>query len=366
MGISPKLISTAVLAASLIACGGQDQGSDSNTKQVSIDQSPAAGIEIGTQTLSFDLNVRSALAAGISASNAKVTITKGELERTQNINLQGDSATVSFTSLPVGEYQVAIEVMDGTTLVAQGSGTASVNADTQSEISLVLNPVTGNLQVNLCMPDSGVEYTSGSYTSSLSINPNLATSILEESADVVALKEQLTGKTNLSVDFKFGDGVSLKSGVEPGSDATFNKTIDHGAQLVFKADDQIIADVSGCNTEVVYEIDEGSLLVVYKITDNHNLPINVKLGAINAGQILTDGLSVVLSYRDTNGDAVPEGATRVSDIDIEKFETLRVYAGVPRMTGATGLTDLLLSSLADLISQRALVAESAEIDLSGE
>ncbi|WP_420588874.1 hypothetical protein [Bacterioplanoides sp.] len=367
MRTSPKLLTTAVLAASLIACGGQDQ--ETQSQQVNINKSPSAGPETGTQTLSFDLNVRSALAAGISASNAKVTITKGDLQRTQNVNLDGDSASVSFNSLPIGEYQVAIQVMDGTTVVAQGSGTANVNADIQSEIDLVLNAVTGNLQVNLCMPDSSIEYQSGSYSGALTMNSGLNEGILTadgKTEDITMLETQLTGKTSLSVDITFGSGTDFMDGIEPDTDAEFNPVLDHGASMLLKADGQVIADVSGCNTEVFYDLTSDELRVMYKITNNHDQPIIARLLNNIIGQIETDGLALMLVFKDDNGDAISAETTNVSDIAVENFETVKMYVGVPRMTATTGLTGLLIGNIMDLVYQGAYVAESEEISLTAE
>ena len=369
MRTSPKLISTAMLAATLIACGAQDQGSENTGGQATVDKSPSAGVETGTQTLSFDINVRSALAAGISASNATVTITKGELERTQEINLEGDSASVSFASLPIGEYQVAIQVLDGTTVVAEGAGTANVNADTQSEIDLVLNAVTGNLQVNLCMPDSSVEYRNGSYSGALTMNPGLTHGVFageNKTADVTMLENLLTGKTNLSVDFTFGNGIDFLDGIELDTNAEFNQVLDHGASMLLKADGQVIADVSGCNTEVFYDLTHDELRVMYKITDNHDQPIIARMTTIEIGRIETDGLALMLVFKDDNGDAVSAEITNVSEVAIENFETVKMYVGVPRMTATTGLTGLLIGNIMDLVSQGAYVAESDEISFTSE
>jgi len=363
MRTSPKLLTTAVLAASLIACGGQDQ--ETQSRQVNINKSPSAGAEAGTQTLSFDLNVRSALAAGISASNAKVTITKGDLQRTQNVNLDGDSASVSFNSLPIGEYQVAIQVMDGTTVVAQGSGTANVNADIQSEIDLVLNAVTGNLQVNLCMPDSNVEYQTGSLTRSLVMNQldNLATDYSQRPA-VQELTSTLTGKTNLGFNYRFGDGqVTRFSGTifeNGGAPIPAVVVNDHGAELTVTENGAELIRISGCDTEVMYQRVNSELWVSYKLPgDNPDFNFDIQLSGINTGTVTTKGLAVSVVLRDTNDDAFPENFTHINQLDFSKFETTEVILGALRDISVSGVASYNLNSAAAGVELGFYVARTA-------
>ena len=346
MRTSPKLISTAVLAATLIACGAQDQGAENTDSQATVDKSPSASVETGTQTLSFDINVRSALAAGISASNATVTITKGEMVRTQEINLEGDSASVSFASLPIGEYQVAIQVFDGTTVVAEGSGTANVNADTQSEIDLVLNAVTGNLQVNLCMPDSSVEYQSGSVSAVYTALPDDETGfrkdVMTESA-AIELNQKLTSGSEMEIKLRVGSGEitpkqeflvppQIPGGAEPDKPV---KNIDHGASLSIVMNDETKLSISGCGTAMYALAQPDGIEFVFVIdTDFSANLINDGLGTIKSTQLT---VSVDLSKE---GYELADGLTDFKEVDLTQFDQAKVYIGVPMPDSGTGLAAL--------------------------
>lgn len=353
---SPKLLATAVLAATLAACGAQDSGESAATDAAGADTQ----VTEDSRSLAFSVNVDQALTAGVSATNATITLTKGELQRSQTIPLDGDNLNVSFNSLPIGDYQIAVQVFDGSDVVAAGTGAATIAADTQSEVSLVLNPVTGNLQLNLCMPDSGVEYVHGNHSSTLILNepPELIDS---NNVEFYQLRNSLVGKTALSVDYSFGDGIDMFAGVESGE--AFNKVVDHGASVTVTADGQVIAAASGCNNEMLYEISADSFRVMYKISGGYDQGIDISLGGVPLGQILADGLGVIIEYRDTNNDAIPANATQVSELNFANFDSQKVYVGIPRLTGTSGSVSLLIDSVDDLITQRGFAAESAEVSL---
>lgn len=343
MRTSPKLLTTAVLAASLIACGGQDQ--ETQSQQVNINKSPSAGAEAGTQTLSFDLNVRSALAAGISASNAKVTITKGDLQRTQNVNLDGDSASVSFNSLPIGEYQVAIQVMDGTTVVAQGSGTANVNADIQSEIDLVLNAVTGNLQVNLCMPDSSAESHRGNVTAQYVVVPDDGSTLSLRDGVIsqplaASLNTSLTTNTPLTAEFSFSQATLTKPSFQIGGIVSLDKTIpvasiDHGAQLKLTQGGNEVLSVSGCDTKVYALAIENGIDVVFAIDGEFSATLDSGLGEIE-----TDTLTVSIEFT-KEGYSLPAETTDIRSIDFSVFDKAEVFVGMPMPSTSNGVIGIV-------------------------
>lgn len=338
MQTSHKLLATAVLAASLVACGGsQDKKTESGTV---IDKSPVAATEAGTKNLSFDLNLRNVLSAGISASNATITVTKGELVRTQNINISGNSSTVSFNALPIGAYQIAVKVMDGTTIIAQGSGTATINADTKSEIDLVLNAVTGDLQVNVCMPNNDVKYQSGSITALYTAIPeddgSLRNGVISQPLSEKIHKALVTN-TPLTAQFKFSAGaITPKPKVILGEIQTDRvdpiANIDHGLLLTLAQNNQEILSISGCSSTVYALAIENGIDMVFAIDDEFSTILDTGLGTITS-----ETLTVSIEFTKP-GYTLPDDITDIRAIDFSIFDSAELFVGVALPSGGTGVS----------------------------
>lgn len=339
---SPKLLAIAIVTASLAACGGAAT-SESSSPQESTNKTASPAAEKGTKNLSFDVNVRAALSAGISASRATVKITKGGLERTQTIDVNGDTATVNFNSLPIGNYDIEVKVFDGDSVVAEGTGDATINADTQSEISLVLNPTTGNLQVNLCMPDSGIEYQSGSVSSVFTKTPSSTfRDILAAQPITTTLDSEFISGIELDVNFKVGHGEitpkdSSSLGLIDTNPATPILNIDHGASLSVVQSGAELLSVNGCDTEMYAYHKSDGIEIVYVIDTGFSVTLeNGALGVIEA-----DKLTVSVDFS-KEGYEIPQGVTNLSEVDFSQFDQAKAYVGVPMPTGeSSGISTLV-------------------------
>lgn len=339
---SPKLLATAVLAATLAACGAQDSGESAATDAAGADTQ----VMEDSRSLSFSVNVDQALTAGVSATNATITLTKGELQRSQTIPLDGDNLNVSFNSLPIGDYQIAVQVFDGSDVVAAGTGAATIAADTQSEVSLVLNPVTGNLQLNLCMPDSSVEYQSGSVSAVYTALPDDETGfrkdVMTESA-AIELNQKLTSGSEMEIKLRVGSGEitpeqgflvppPIPGGAEPDKPI---KNIDHGASLSIVMNDETKLSISGCDTAMYALAQPDGIEFVFVIdTDFSANLISSELGTIKSTQLT---VSVDLSKE---GYEFPDDVKDLKEIDLTQFDQAKVYAGVPMPDSGTGLAAL--------------------------
>jgi len=96
--------------------------------------------------------------SGTPADNAvtgRVTVTKGALTQTQNLTLANHTGTVTFTGVQVGVWSIAVQLFDQQgTEIYSGTGTATVNKDQTTTVTIAVNHNTGNLQIIVTVGES--------------------------------------------------------------------------------------------------------------------------------------------------------------------------------------------------------------------
>ena len=157
-----KTLSIFCLALPLLltGCGGSSSSTES------ADITPAPGDNSNTELeadnnkkLSMNLDLSKLQSSGVAADKIIVTITRGDFTQTIEAGHTDYSASVEFLNLVVGDYAIAVQIFDGTTLVAEGLGLGTVSAGQIATVNMNLELKSGGLIVNVNVPDSeDVEY----------------------------------------------------------------------------------------------------------------------------------------------------------------------------------------------------------------
>ncbi|WP_430460740.1 hypothetical protein ACQUQU_16175 [Thalassolituus sp. LLYu03] len=344
---SLRQITLAILVASLTACGGDSGDQDGYSVDTNVKpapENPAAA----TRTLAFSVDVASALSAGISASRVEVRVYNDLLERRAQAELSDQAASVSFSALPLGSYSIAIEVYDGDTLIATGSGTAQVGADSTSAVSLVLNPVTGNLDVAICMPDIATQYFNGIGAGSLYRPATEMLAAADSEPAAQAYHAAFDAASDVTYSFRVGD----TSIPVPAEGEVIPLHTDHGALLSISDSNGVLMDLSGCNTRLLVTRQTNQISLWYAMPQAYDAQFDIKSAMIVVGSILSDALGMVVTLTDSDGDAGVADAESLSDIDFSRFDSQTLTLGVPVPGGFTGTAGLIFSEPQSLIDQQ--------------
>lgn len=156
--MKPFLPLALTLPILLSACGGDNNSSSANPSQLenSPGTTPSTEQEVG-KNLRMNLDLAKLKSAGVTADRIVVTITKSEFTKTIEVEHIDYSATAEFSNLALGEYQITVEIFDGETLVAEGTGTGTVSANQLATVDLRLELMSGGLAVNVCVPNTNTE-----------------------------------------------------------------------------------------------------------------------------------------------------------------------------------------------------------------
>ncbi len=340
-----KSLVLACAIATLTACGG----AENTSQQTSDSTNPAPeNPQLATKDVSFRLDVSKALNAGVSATRAEVRVFNDLLERSSSADIADQAASISFTALPLGSYSIEVKVFDGTTLIATGTGSAQVSANDTTAVNLLVNPVTGNLDVAICMPDIATQYFNGTGTGTLVHQPDGNNIDDDDQPAAQAYHAAFDGVADIRYDFRVGDGALANWSAEhPTALVT-----DHGASLQIRSGENLLLDLSGCNTRLMVEKGNNQFSLWYALPQVYDKTISVKSNNLEIGTIEADALAMVIRFIDTDGDAAVAGAATLSDIDFSKFERQSIMLGVPLPTAFTGMADLIFTGPEDLLGQR--------------
>jgi formylglycine-generating enzyme required for sulfatase activity len=89
----------------------------------------------------------------LNIDTGQVTVTKGDLEYSQTVDLHAGSGTVLFTGLQPGLWQIDVGLYDAEgALIYQGSGEAAVRVGQVASAHIVLTELTGDLEITVEMP----------------------------------------------------------------------------------------------------------------------------------------------------------------------------------------------------------------------
>jgi len=318
-----KSLALACAIAALTACGGAEQSS----LQTRDSANPAPeNPQLATKDVSFRLDVSKALNAGVSATRAEVRVFNDLLERSSSADIADQAASISFTALPLGSYSIEVKVFDEDNLIATGTGSAQVNANDTTAVNLVVNPVTGNLDVAICMPDLATEYlhNSGSGTHSENSDQHYFSDNDQPAfQSFLASFDGLNG--NLSYSYRIGDVALDEEGRSQLPQALYT---DHGASLTISNDTGEVLNLSGCNTQVDVEVYDNEVALVFTMPESY---IDQRKIGPAPGLVFMkfDGLAMVIRYSGNGAEAIPAGALRLADIDFSKFTQQRLYLAAP-------------------------------------
>lgn len=102
-----------------------------------------------TEDMLISLSLEPAFQHGFDVTRVKVTITRGDFIDSLNLSIVGHSASGTFHDLAEGIYEILVEVYEGETLIATGSGSAEVIAGqtTTVYITLEFTGLQGDLEI---------------------------------------------------------------------------------------------------------------------------------------------------------------------------------------------------------------------------
>lgn len=300
-----------------------------------------------SRDLTFALNLSGATSAGVSVSSAIVTISGNLVEQTLTVAVEGDTASVSFPSIPVGGYDIQVRLYDGDTLVAEGAGTAQVYQNSQSSVSILVNPVTGNLEVGICIPAIGEQYLNADIEGVLTHNQQTMLTGLSQPAPQRYLNA--VGSTSEAViAYRIGNA-EIPAGGE--TSILTDSFIDHGASFRISSEGSELLALSGCNTRVALSRTADTLSILFMMPETYEASIPVTLANLTLGSIEMNGLTMMIQLVDTNGDTGLANATHLADLDFSKFDDRMVSLGVPLVTGLSGMAGTLITSYTALIDE---------------
>lgn len=300
-----------------------------------------------TRDLAFELNLSGATSSGLNLSRAEIILNGDSLERTLTVSVDSDTVNVSFSSLPQGSYSIQVNLYDGDDLVAEGSGTAQVSRDSVSSVNILVNPISGNLEIGICIPDLDAQYLNGNLTGTLLNNEQTRLVDLSQAATQRYLSA-VTGFTDIDISYRVGDAAIPAMG-----EATFLPNVfqDHGASFRLSSEGDELLALSGCNTQVALSRSEDVLSLLFVMPESYEADFPVELSSVNLGSIEANGLVMMIQWLDTNGDTGLANATQLSDLDFSKFEDRIVSLGVPLVTGLSGMAGTLVTSYTALIDE---------------
>ncbi len=128
---------SALLILALLGCQDSEDGSPTS-------------IVLGD---SAKMGLRLVVPTNLNIDSGEVTITKGDLEYSQTVDLQDGSATVLFTDIQPGIWQIVVALYDEDGfLLYEGSGDAEVQGGQTTSAHIVLTESTGGLEVTIELP----------------------------------------------------------------------------------------------------------------------------------------------------------------------------------------------------------------------
>ncbi len=111
----------------------------------------------GSRTLSIAMPLGAAISQGFHVTRVNVTIEREGFTQSLDLTIANETASGVFTNLEPAMYSIAVEVYDGETLIAEGSGEGDVVAGETASVNIDLEFHVGNLEVIVNWPGSGTE-----------------------------------------------------------------------------------------------------------------------------------------------------------------------------------------------------------------
>lgn len=315
----------------LTACGGSSSPS-SDTVTPNDNKSPVTET-VSNEKLGMNLDLAQLKSAGVFADKIIVKITKGDFTKTIETTHTDYAASVEFSDLVVGEYAISVQIFDGETLVAEGSGTGAVNANQTTTVNMDLELKSGGLIVNVSIPAPiegenevlTIEKTIVTTTEKLDGGPIeaigifgtiLADAYVNATYDHEAAYTQLERGSEIKVNFDISYNVSNTDEFEIVPDGLNTLTITYNELTVIACTE--------CDSDIEKSAD--TLTISYK---NVILPENIiaSLGdrvsgdpvEILAPAVLAQRMNISITFRKIDGSDISEGSI-IGDLLLDESE----------------------------------------------
>jgi hypothetical protein len=305
--MKPFLPLALTLPILLSACGGDNNSSSTGSTQLesSSGTTPTTEQEVG-KNLRMNLDLAKLQSAGVTADRIVVSITKDEFIKTIEVEHIDYFATAEFSNLALGEYQITVEIFDGETLVAEGTGTGAVSANQLAIIDLRLELMTGGLAVNVCVPDSDTEEFSSHSLEMLVTEEvgfsGIAAGYIAELTDGAVEYKNTLDYGQLNIDDSIQISLGLLNTFSSINETTKNVKADENTIKITVNDTEILSDY-GCDQEFTLSLlDTGVLQGEF----NEDFTINTVKHIQLMTEILVDGEDYILindKVTDRNGDS---------------------------------------------------------------
>lgn len=143
-----------------------------------------------------------------------VTINKGALAQSENVVIEDHAGTVRFSNIQVGEWAIVVQLFDSAGVeIYSGTGTAVVNKDQNTTVSIKVIGNTGNLKITVDLPQSEdlVIYCIGS-GSDIMVNTSDLYGNIIESFTVNSVADQLSPTYDYISNARGGNQLIVTSG----------------------------------------------------------------------------------------------------------------------------------------------------------
>lgn len=129
-----------------ILLGGCSPSSDDT------DKSPDPISQTDTSSLKLELSLQAARTAGHNITQVVAVLTKGDFNQQVTLEIDAnDLATATINDLAIGQYEIALQVFDGTTLIDEGEGTANIIKDEIASANVDFDVFKGELTLTITL-----------------------------------------------------------------------------------------------------------------------------------------------------------------------------------------------------------------------
>jgi hypothetical protein len=102
------------------------------------------------------MSLRLEVPTNLNIDTGEITITKGDLEYSQSVDLQDGSATVVFEEIQPGIWQIHVALYDADGfMLYEGSAEAEVHGGETASAHIILTELSGDLEITIEMPSTG-------------------------------------------------------------------------------------------------------------------------------------------------------------------------------------------------------------------
>ena len=108
---------------------------------------PGGEMEAGAEVMKMSLNLQPLREAGLTVTRVHVLIQKGAFSREMDLEIDGEMATGVFEGLTPGIYEIFVNMYEGESLIATGTGEGVVVAGQTTTATIQMNLTSGNLEI---------------------------------------------------------------------------------------------------------------------------------------------------------------------------------------------------------------------------